>query len=183
MQNTLLNKNIKDNMQVIRKMACKYATLYHQNFDDMLSCCLFGCYKAFISYNGMGNIKSHACRYMASEMMHFMRDNKLIKCRNNEYKHMFNNNDIMSLDMPCDDETNGCMIDTLVSEKSINENNIDVQKAMSILDNQEYDIIEKLYLQGYKQSEIAKLYNIYEMKIDRIHKKAIDKMRNYLQVV
>ena len=179
MQNTLLNKNIKDNMQVIKSMATKFTKLYNQNFDDMLSCCMLGAYKAFISYNGMGNIKSHACRYMASEMKHFIRDNKLVKCRNNEYKSAFDN--IMSLDMPCD-ENNSCMIDTLVSDKTITCN-VDIERAMSILDNQEYDIIKKLYLQCYKQSEIARLYNTYEMNINRVHKKAIDKMRNYLQAV
>ena len=181
MQDTLLNQKIKSNMSTIKTMACKYATLYHQSYDDMLSCCLMGSYKAFVTYNGMGNIKSHACRYMKSEILHFMRDNKLIKCRNNEYVQACNN--IMSLDLPCDDENNGCMIDTLASDETINTSKIDINKAMSILDSQEFDIINKLYLQGFKQSEIARLDNTYEMKIDRIHNKAIDKMRNYLQVV
>ena len=185
MQNNLLNQKVKDNMPLVKMMARKYATLYNQSFDDMLSCCLLGCYKAYVSYNGTSSIKYHVCRYIKSEIMHFMRDDaSLIKYRNDnltddEKRNLYN---ITSLDVPCNDENNGCMIDILASDKSI-ICNVDIERAMSILDKQEYDIINKLYLQGYKQSEIARFYNTYEMRIERIHRKAINKMRNYLQAV
>ena len=77
------NQAIRKLMPIIDKMAYKYATLNHKPYDEIKSCCLMGAYKAYVSFNGIGNIEGHAKRYMKSEILHYLRDDvSLIKYRN-----------------------------------------------------------------------------------------------------
>ena len=183
MQNTLLNKQVKDNMTTVNTISYKYSVLYNLCYDDCKQVASIGLLKALNTFNGNGSIKGHIARYVKSEIMHFMRDkNSLIKIGNRVLtkEQQSNISNISSLDAPIDE--NSSLIDTLMDTK-INNNDIehDMLKCLNLLNNDERKVIILLYYYGYKNIEVAKIMKYNEMRVSRIHKQALQKLHDMLK--
>ena len=183
MQNTLLNKQVKENMKTVNTISYKYSVLYNLCYDDCKQVASIGLLKALKTFNGNGNIKSHIARYVKSEIMHFMRDNNnLIKIGHRvltkEQQNCISN--ISSLDTPIDE--NFSIMDTLADTK-VNNNDIehDMFKCINLLNNDEKKVILMFYYYGYKNIDIAKVLGYNEMRVSRIHKQALQKLHDMLK--
>lgn len=183
MVNTILNKQIKEHMPVVNTISYKYSVLYNLNYDDCKQIASIGLLKALKTFNGQGNIKSHISRYAKSEIMHFMRDNNnLIKIGHRALSVEQKNNisNIGSLDAPIDE--NVTLMDTLMDTK-VNSNDVehDMFKSINLLNSDEKRVIILLYYYGYKNIEVAKAIGYNEMKVSRLHKQALQKLRDMLK--
>lgn len=181
MQNTISNKQVKENMKTVNTISYKYSVLYNLCYDDCKQVASIGLLKALKSFNGNGNIKGHIARYIKSEIMHFMRDdNNLIKIgRRVLTKDQQNNiSNISSLDTPIDD--NFSLMDTIMDNKS-GHGQSDMMSCINLLNNDEKKVILMLYYYGYKNIETAKVLGYNEMRVSRIHKQALQKLHDMLK--
>ena len=181
MQNTLLNKQVKDNMKTVNTISYKYSVLYNLCYDDCKQVASIGLLKALKTFNGNGNIKSHISRYIKSEIMHFMRDNNnLIKIGHRVLTKDQQNciSNISSLDTPIDD--NFCLLDTIMDNKG-GHGQYDMMSCINLLNNDEKKVILMLYYYGYKNIETAKVLGYNEMRVSRIHKQALAKLHDMLK--
>ena len=57
--------------------------------------------------------------------------------------------------------------------------NIDLEKGYECLTIRERNIINLYYLQGYKDAEIAKIYDICQQSVNESRKKGIKKLKYF----
>ncbi len=86
-------------------------------------------------------------------------------------------NVIMSLDIKEDDEKS--FYETLGMEEDY-DTKILIDEGMSVLDEDEKNIIKSRYFEDLTQSEVAKKLNMTQVMVSRYEKKGISKMRKYL---
>lgn len=181
MQNTLLNKQVKENMKTVNTISYKYSVLYNLCYDDCKQVASIGLLKALKSFNGNGNIKGHIARYIKSEIMHFMRDNNnLIKIGHRVLTKDQQNriSNISSLDALIDD--NVTLMDTIMDNKG-GHGQYDMMSCINLLNNDEKRVIILLYYYGCKNIEVARIMKYNEMRVSRIHKQALAKLHDMLK--
>ena len=178
-RNTLIEHNLRLVAHIVKKFEN-----HKDEKDDLLSVGAYGLIKAVDSYNFSSNTKlsTYASRCIENEILMYIRNNK---------KHK----DVTSLfsSIGTDKEGNEIKLYDIIEDKSpsitssiIAEEEIKkLNKALSILDEREYDIISRRF--GFNnrkietQKEIAKSMGISRSYVSRIEKRALTKLYLHLK--
>ena len=188
---TTLNQNKNDkkvitSYQPIMRNIAKSYNLKFSNMpvDDLMQIAAIGLLKAYRKYNGQDNLKSYAVKYMHGEIKHFLRDKYSMFKVSRELQKMEDNNmyNVNSLDVPCNDENNGTLMDNLQDN---NKQDLDIKltidNAVKMLKGDLKKVIFLKYYYDLKQSEIARRMQISEMQVSRLHEKAINMLKDLVK--
>lgn len=61
------------------------------------------------------------------------------------------------------------------------ENNSLLHESLNTLNKKERELLIKLYMQGFNQKELAKTLDVSPQYISKVKKKALKKLKDYLQ--
>lgn len=165
----MFNKNIK----LAYKVANKYKINHYEEFEDIKQIALLGLWKAVTNYNGKNALSTFAYVVIQNEINSYLRKTKKSfksVSINVEVHERLTLEDILQADDSIEellDDIEERVIKQVLNETLENENE---------RDNQVY----KLYEQGYRQGQIAKIMGISQAQVSRIqakiNKKVCDKI-------
>jgi RNA polymerase sigma-B factor len=89
----------------------------------------------------------------------------------------------VSLDTPLSEEENGATIGDILATSSDEyqrvDTRLDLQEALSMIKDEERQVLELAYVHGHSQRAIAEELNVSQMSVSRIQRRALDKLRAY----
>ena len=171
------------NMRLVAHIAKKYSN--YSDMDELISVGSVGLMKAINSYcNDKGTgLATYASRCIENEMLMVMRKSKKYSGDKSLYEPVSidsEGNDITLIDLLSTDSDE---VENIVFEADLREKLTSIVKR--VLDEREYDIIRLRYgledSDVLTQKEIAKRHNISRSYISRIEKKALSKLRHYIE--
>jgi RNA polymerase sigma-B factor len=89
----------------------------------------------------------------------------------------------VSLDTPLSEEENGATIGDILATSADEyqrvDSKLDLQEALSMIKEEERQVLELAYVHGHSQRAIAEELNVSQMSVSRIQRRALDKLRAY----
>ena len=174
---------VKHNMRLVAHIAKKYSNYY--DVDELISVGSIGLMKAINSYQkdkGSG-LATYASRCIDNEMLMTIRKVKKYNNDKSLYEpisHDKEGNEVTLIDLLSTD------VDEVENTVYVDDLKYKLNKIVKeVLDEREYDIIALRYgLDGKEiltQREIATKHNISRSYISRIEKKALEKLKKYIE--
>ena len=88
--------------------------------------------------------------------------------------------EVLSLDYSIDEDNNA--YNYVMAKEEDLDNKLLIEDGLSILSEQEKDIIKSRYYEDLTQDEVARKLKISQVKVSRYEKKSINKLKEYLTV-
>lgn len=164
---------------MIRSQCNKLLPAFKNEYDDLYQCGFRGLFRAFTDYDITKNtcFSTVAFKYIHTEIYLYSRNNKqylnLISLNN-----MFEDKDGRLKEyenrLLQGNEFEDEVIDRIDVQEDINV----IKAAMNVLNPLHKEIIEKYFLEGVKQKEIAEIYGLSQNYISTVIKKSLMRLRN-----
>lgn len=174
---------IRHNMRLVVHIVKKY-TSYGDN-DELISVGSIGLIKAVNSFHeGKGTqFATYASRCIENEILMVIRANRKYKNTKSLYEPVSfdkDGNEVALIDLIGQEEES---VISKVESRIVQEKLLDAAKK--VLDDREYEIIMLRYGinedKAYTQNEVAEKYDISRSYVSRIEKKALFKLRRYIE--
>ena len=204
--NDIVYLKIKENENLIYKIASKYSNYY--NIDDLYQAGCMGIIKAIKNYkDSNAKFSSYAYKYILGEMIDFIRKDKNIiisdetytmykkylkikELLNNKYQKEISFSEICKY-MSIDEKYMLRIIESVYVDKSdvtIDNSYVDfrdnlddeilIEEEMNNLDDYEKALIHYRYYYGYSQEETASLLGVNQVKVSRNEKLILKKLKD-----
>lgn len=193
-----------NNINLVRSIVNKMNFGYLDK-DDLLQAGLMGLYQATKRFNeSLGvNFSTFATHYIIGEIKQEIRNNQTIKVSRKikQIISVLKDSESLSIEELSEkigatkanillaltykervislnkEEENGELIDTIAA--TIDERDVDLEEAKSVLKDNMYTIIYEKYYLGSTQNEISKKLKISQSNISRMEKKALVLLKKY----
>lgn len=186
MDNKIVTERIIENARlvnyILQKYFNKHMTYLHK--EELIQLGHIGLWKAAKDFDESKGFKfsTYACRKIWGEVARYLksfygRDEgiKGVKKRENGYiivditEYNYSNN-------ACFTSKQNNFVEEVI-------NKYDYEKALKSINEREKEILELYYFKEYSQTQISKIYNISQIQVSRILRKAREKMRKELMVI
>lgn len=173
---------IKHNLRLVVHIAKKYN--YSEDNEDLISIGSIGLIKAVNTYTQDKGTQfaTYASRCIENEILMVLRANKKTKSTRSLYEPVSfdkDGNEVALIDLI---EQEGEDVINKVESKIVGEKLLEI--AHKVLDEREFEIIMLRYginqIKAYTQIEVAEKFDISRSYVSRIEKKALFKLKNYI---
>jgi RNA polymerase sporulation-specific sigma factor len=176
--------DILEHLGIARSLALQF----HKNLDvrnkyeldDLFQIAYIGLLKAARKFVETKKVKFSTYAYMLVkyEITHTIRDDRFYPCKDRKQR-IFSNVDSLDKNYSIFDNTKIKRVDTLTDNIDFTEN-IVLHLAVDKLSEEHKKIIQLRYYEGKSQVETAKILNLYQTKVYRLEKQALEQLKQYV---